>query len=62
MLSFPRRNALFLIAACACSTWAIAQNDIITPGWPSKPVRIIVGFPGGSSPDLTARTLAEPLA
>jgi len=25
-------------------------------------VRIIVGFPGGSSPDLTARTLAEPLA
>jgi tripartite-type tricarboxylate transporter receptor subunit TctC len=25
-------------------------------------VRIIVGFPAGSSPDLTARTLAEPLA
>jgi tripartite-type tricarboxylate transporter receptor subunit TctC len=25
-------------------------------------VRIVVGFPAGSSPDLTARTLAEPLA
>jgi len=25
-------------------------------------VRLIVGFPGGSSPDLTARTLAEPLS
>ena len=25
-------------------------------------MRIIVGFPGGSSPDLTARTLAEPLS
>jgi tripartite-type tricarboxylate transporter receptor subunit TctC len=25
-------------------------------------VRIVVGFPGGSSPDLTARTLAEPLS
>lgn len=32
------------------------------PAWPSKPLRILVGFPGGSSPDLTARTLAEPLS
>lgn len=30
--------------------------------WPTKPVRLLVGFPGGSSPDLTARTLAEPLS
>ncbi|MBL0422125.1 tripartite tricarboxylate transporter substrate binding protein [Ramlibacter sp. AW1] len=30
--------------------------------WPSRPVRIVVGFPGGSSPDLTARTIAEPLS
>lgn len=30
--------------------------------WPTRTVRIVVGFPGGSSPDLTARTLAEPLA
>ncbi len=30
--------------------------------WPTKAVRIVVGFPGGSSPDLTARTLAEPLS
>ena len=27
--------------------------------WPSKPVRIVVGFPGGSTPDAAARTLAE---
>lgn len=30
--------------------------------WPSKPVKILVGFPAGTSPDLVARTLAEPLA
>lgn len=30
--------------------------------WPSKPVKILVGFPAGTSPDLLARTLAEPLA
>ncbi|NCP54474.1 MAG: receptor [Comamonadaceae bacterium CG_4_9_14_0_8_um_filter_60_18] len=62
MVLTHRRNAFLLIAACACSTWASSQNVIKSAGWPSKPVRIIVGFPGGSSPDLTARTLAEPLA
>jgi tripartite-type tricarboxylate transporter receptor subunit TctC len=44
------------------STLASSQNDAKSPVWPSKTVRIIVGFPGGSSPDLTARTLAEPLS
>ena len=31
-------------------------------GWPSKPLKILVGFPAGTSPDLVARTLAEPLS
>ncbi len=30
--------------------------------WPTQTVRLVVGFPAGSSPDLTARALAEPLA
>ncbi len=30
--------------------------------WPTKPVKIMVGFPAGTSPDLVARTLAEPLS
>lgn len=30
--------------------------------WPHKALRLIVGFPPGSSPDLTARALAEPLS
>ena len=57
--------AIIFITACAISNWATAQNSIrksVDEGiWPTRPVRIIVGFPGGSSPDMTARTLAEPL-
>lgn len=49
-------SAVFL-AACAQSAMAA------TPAaWPTRPVRILVGFPGGSTPDMAARTLAEPLS
>ena len=70
----PRQRALslflfasFLIALLSIETAAIAQNDSknspqTAAVWPTRPVRIVVGFPGGSSPDLTARTLAEPLS
>jgi len=30
--------------------------------WPTKPVKIMVGFPGGSTPDVAARILADGLA
>jgi len=54
--------AMLSIAACAISTGAYAQKSTQTTVWPNKPVRIIVGFPAGSSPDLTARAFAEPLS
>lgn len=62
-LSKPTRrlaiqSAIGLAAALTLSG-AWAQN---APAWPTKPVRLVVGFPGGSSPDLMARTIAEPLA
>jgi len=50
---------LCLATAAAAQTPAAAAA---TPGWPAKPLRIIVGFPPGSSPDLTARTFSEPLS
>ena len=66
-----RRAALALALSAVCGVAGAqtaaspapgAGNAASTPGWPSKPLKIIVGFPAGSSPDLVARTLAEPLA
>lgn len=59
-------RATLLIAVCTLPIWASAQNGLknaaASTSWPSKPVHILVGFPGGSTPDMVARTLAEPLA
>ena len=63
------RRASLLIALAAASPWALAQNSgkaaATAPAplaWPTKPLKIIVGFPAGTSPDLTARTFSEPLS
>ncbi|HSW19192.1 MAG TPA: tripartite tricarboxylate transporter substrate binding protein [Ramlibacter sp.] len=69
------RRTLLAIAAAALASGAansaFAQKAVQKPaqkpagvpaGWPSKPLKIIVGFPAGSTPDLVARTIAEPLS
>ena len=59
-------SATILVAACALPISATAQKSLNNPetsaSWPTRPVRILVGFPGGSTPDMSARTLAEPLS
>jgi len=45
-----------VLSVCA-STSALAAD-----AWPTKPIRMIVGFAAGSSPDVQARLLAEPLS
>jgi len=58
-------RGLLIAGIAALSTLAAAQKaapQAAAAPWPSKPLRIIVGFPAGSSPDLTARTLGEPLS
>lgn len=57
----PRRR---LVLAGASLAWLLAGGpaQAQTAPWPNRPLRIVVGFPAGSSPDLTARALAEPLA
>jgi tripartite-type tricarboxylate transporter receptor subunit TctC len=59
----PLRRALLLSTFAALSGAAWAQQPAAnTAPWPTKTVKIMVGFPAGTSPDLVARTLAEPLS
>jgi tripartite-type tricarboxylate transporter receptor subunit TctC len=56
---------LFLATAAAsvvAGRTATAQTQTQTAAWPNRPLHFIVGFSAGSTPDLIARTLAEPLS
>ena len=52
--------AAALTALTAAAPAVHAQTGAET--WPTRAVRILVGFPGGSTPDMAARALAEVLA
>ncbi|HSV77597.1 MAG TPA: tripartite tricarboxylate transporter substrate-binding protein [Ramlibacter sp.] len=50
------------MALAAVAPAALSQgNSDAASAWPRKPVRILVGFPAGSSPDVAARVLSEAL-
>jgi tripartite-type tricarboxylate transporter receptor subunit TctC len=60
-----RRTALS--AALAAASAPVLAQKAAKPAaapakWPTRPLRILVGFPGGSTPDLVARTIADPLS
>jgi tripartite-type tricarboxylate transporter receptor subunit TctC len=48
---------LAVVSAAAVMPPARAQGDT----WPAKPIRLVVNFPPGSSPDVLARAVALPL-
>lgn len=56
MRRLGRQLAAAALLGCAAMASALAQGD-----WPAKPIRFIVGFPPGSSPDVVARALSPGL-
>lgn len=57
-----RRFSLAAMACAAVATLAAPTAFAQPGGYPSKPVRIIVGFPAGTGPDIVARILAQKLS
>ena len=58
------RRTVLALALATVATASLAQKagKPQPAAWPTKTVKILVGFPGGSTPDLVARTIAEPLS
>ena len=56
-----RRSLGFLLAGSFLSAAALAQatGPLV---YPNKPVRLIVGFPAGTGPDIVARLLGQKLS
>ena len=60
MINLIRRLSTLIAVGCLALTTAHAQD--LAKSWPSKPLRIVVGFPAGSVTDTVARVMAEQLA
>jgi len=57
------QRRLFTLAATALAATSLAAPLAArAQAWPAHPVKLVVGFPGGSTPDMVARAISEPLA
>jgi tripartite-type tricarboxylate transporter receptor subunit TctC len=60
MMKLPRRNFLHLAAGAA--VLPAFPRVALALDYPARPVRVIVGFPAGSAPDVVSRLVAQPLS
>lgn len=56
------RRTFILKAAATAAAAIAAPMTVFAKDWPSRPIKLVVGFPGGSTPDMVARTLSEPMS
>lgn len=56
------RRQFFVLAGAAAAAASTVSNMSYAGTYPAKPVRILVGFPGGSSADIIARLVAQSLS
>ena len=61
-MSMNRRAFSLITAAALAATASVTAQAQTQAAWPTKAVRILVGFPAGSTPDMAARSIAEPLS
>jgi len=67
MNSIRRRSLAVFAGSAALTTLSLLsppalRTALAQDAWPSRPIRLICGYPAASSPDLQARLLAEPLS
>ena len=51
----------FLLLSAVIFAGAAATGAQAQPGWPERPIRVIVPFPAGSSSDVAARFIGNEL-
>ena len=59
-MKLPRRNFLHLAAGAAALP--VVSRIAWAQAYPTRPVRIIVGFPASATPDIVARLVGQPLS
>ena len=64
MMNFKPRPALAVLKAVVAVGLAVASASALAQAtaWPTKPVKLVVPYGAGSSPDVIARILGEKLA
>ncbi len=61
MLKSPR-NSLAAGALVALTAAVVAAAPAVAQDWPTRPVKLVVGFPAGGSPDVVGRLIGDKLS
>jgi tripartite-type tricarboxylate transporter receptor subunit TctC len=56
------RRRTFLVSSVSSAVVLVHRGAVAQSAWPSRAVRMLIGYPPGGSTDVTARLLSEPLA